>query len=264
MKNGIHIDQGKCISCLACVTACPVAVIVRGESGTNVIEDRFCLRCMHCGAVCPAGAITLKGQSMILEEHPKPLPADFPDLLARHVRMRRSFRTFREKNVPREIIEDALKLSDWAASAENQHPVKWLVIESRDTIRDIMDKILEYLEETGSEPMITAHLKHGKNLIMGTPGTLLLAYASEKSSRPETDAAIAMTTAELYLQARGIGTFWTGFLERMCNTVPSVRQILTVIPRDCRVYGAMVCGYPYKEHYLHIPRRLRPAEINWI
>ena len=86
--------------------------------------------------------------------------------------------------------------------------------------------ILEYVDETGVSPEIASEMETGNNVVMGTAKTLLLAYANDNAISPETDTAIAMTTAELYLQAKGIGTCWAGYLKRMANNIPGIREML--------------------------------------
>lgn len=282
MSNHIRINDSKCIGCLSCVQACPLAVFREldtvsqnnSKAHPQVQTDRFCIRCMHCSAACPKDAILYDGISpRLIAPLPNSVcgsaapsePARVADDLETLILTRRSYRNFKDQSVPRELLTKALDLTRWAPSAENQHPVKWIVIESADIIQQMMAHITSYLEETGENPEILETLSHGKNLVMGRPGTLLLTYARERSSRPGTDSAIALTTAELYLQSQGIGTFWTGYLQRMCNCIPALRQQLAEmgLPEDCRVYGAMVCGWPDKERYPYIPQRIRPLDIIW-
>ncbi|NOX45315.1 MAG: DUF362 domain-containing protein [Caldiserica bacterium] len=52
------VTRGRCVSCGACVRACPVgAVNLRGEAAR--IDRRSCIRCMCCHEACRYGAIEL-------------------------------------------------------------------------------------------------------------------------------------------------------------------------------------------------------------
>ena len=104
----------------------------------------------------------------------------------------------------------------------------------------------------------------GNNVVMGTATSLLLAYADDNSISPETDTAIAMTTAELYLQAKGVGTCWAGYLKRMANTIPEIKALLPKLPEHHSFYGAFMLGYPENEEFLHIPQRFKRADIEWV
>ena len=259
----ITINQDRCIECMTCVTVCPFTVIQEIDGGPQLAPGKNCIGCMHCSAVCPTEAILLHGKPAIfLEDIPK-LGDDFAGDLKSHILRRRSYRHFSQEAVSRGVIEEALELASWAPSAKNQHTTRWIVIETKELIDQIMTQILEYVEDTGVSPEIASEFAAGNNVVMGTAPTLILAYAEDRSISPETDTAIAMTTAELYLQARGVGTCWAGYLKRMCNAVPQIRALLPEIPEGYSFYGAFMAGYPEQEAYIHIPERSRRAQIAW-
>ena len=156
-----------------------------------------------------------------------------------------------------------MKVSAWAPSAKNQHPTKWVVISDDNKISIIMEHILEYVKETGISPEIAELYKLGHNVVMGNAKTLILAYCRTNAINPSVDTALAIYNAELTLQAQGIGTCWAGYLTRMCNQVPAIREILK-LPEDCQVYGALMVGYPGDEKYIHIPNRHKQPDIQWL
>ncbi len=45
----------ECISCGACVDACPVGAISEGDA-KFVIDEDSCISCGACAGVCPVGA----------------------------------------------------------------------------------------------------------------------------------------------------------------------------------------------------------------
>ncbi len=218
---------------------------------------------MHCGAACPTEAISFSGKSSILMDEIPRVGEEFVKDLKNHVLRRRSYRHFSEESVPRGTVEEALNLAAWAPSAKNQHPTKWIVIESKELMEEIMTLILDYVNRTGISPEIAREMEKGNNVVMGDAAMLILAYASDRAISPETDTAIAMTTAELYLQAKGLGTCWAGYLKRMANAVPEIRELLPGIPEKNSFYGALMVGYPEDENYIHIPERLDRADIKW-
>ncbi len=99
---------------------------------------------------------------------------------------------------------------------------------------------------------------------MGTAPTLILCYANNGAINAPADSAIAMTTLELLLQAKGIGTCWAGYLTRMCNAVPAIKELLPELPENHNFYGAFMAGYPKNEEYIHIPERNKKAKIHWL
>lgn len=260
----IKVNRDVCIECMTCVTVCPFTVLEESAEGIRKIKGKTCLGCMHCAAVCPTEAVTYDGEPAILNDELPVIRDDFHHDLKNHILKRRSYRHFSEEQVPRSVIKEALDLAAWAPSAKNQHTTKWIIIESQDVMEQIMELILKHVKETGISLEIAAEMEIGNNVVMGTATSLLLAYANDKAISPETDTAIAMATAELYLQAKGVGTCWAGYLKRMANNIPEIKELLPELPEHHSFYGAFMIGYPEDEEYLHIPQRIKKADIEWV
>ena len=77
----------------------------------------------------------------------------------------------------------------------------------------------------------------------------------------ETDAVIAMTTAELLLNQQGYGTCWGGYLTFFANSIPQLREYLQ-LPEDFHVAGTLLCGIP-NEVYRNVPYRPN-ATVQWL
>ena len=55
----IHIDQGDCESCYACIERCPNKAIYVNDSGRADVNYDVCLTCGYCAPVCPVRAIIM-------------------------------------------------------------------------------------------------------------------------------------------------------------------------------------------------------------
>lgn len=260
----IKFDYEKCTGCLTCVSVCPFTVLKVTDGRPELNEEKFCLKCMHCAAACPEKVIEFGEKQAVLNGELPVVGDSFHSDLKSHIMTRRSYRHFKQEPVSRELIEEALELASWAPSAKNQHPTKWIIVDSREIIDKMMEHIIAYVKESGVSPEILSEFEEGNNVVMGTAPTLLLAYGRNNAISPETDTAIAMTTAELYLQSKGVGTCWAGYLRRMANNVPGIRSLLPEIPENNSFYGAFMMGYPEKEEYLRIPERIKRADIKWV
>ncbi len=259
----ITIKQEACIGCLTCVAVCPFTVLAVVDGMPRQNPQKNCLNCMHCAAACPQKAILCDGAEAIVDLPLPKSPENFTDALESHLMTRRSYRHFKKQPIPEKILSHAFGLSDWAPSAKNQHPAKWIVMKNKDRIDEIMALILAYCKETSVAPEIVSEYAIGNNVVMGTAPTLILAYASSKSINPTVDTALALFTIELILQAQGIGTCWAGYLTRMCNVVPALIDMLH-LPEDHQIYSALMVGYPENEEYLHIPERFKKADVTWL
>ena len=144
----ISINEDVCIECMTCVSVCPFSALEDVEGFPQLISPERCIRCMHCGAACPTEAISFSGKSSILMDEIPRVGEEFVKDLKNHVLRRRSYRHFSEESVPRGTVEEALNLAAWAPSAKNQHPTKWIVIESKELMEEIMTLILDYVNRT--------------------------------------------------------------------------------------------------------------------
>ena len=50
------IDSEKCVSCGACIDACPMNCIKFGDNGKAEIDGTLCISCGTCAATCPVEA----------------------------------------------------------------------------------------------------------------------------------------------------------------------------------------------------------------
>lgn len=262
----IRVNEDKCIKCHKCINVCPFTVLGEREGFPVKRLNKNCIECMHCAAACPEGAITFKGESAVSRQFELKSAAEtFADDLEQHVLQRRSYRNFRKEPVDREVLKHVLELTDWTPSAKNQHPHSWIVVDSPELIKAMMDAIVAYSKETGVSPEVVTELENeNNNVVMGSAPTLILCYANNGAINAPADSAIAMTTAELMLQSRGIGTCWAGYLTRMCNAVPALRELLPELPENHSFYGAFMAGYPENEEYLNVPERIKKADIKFL
>ena len=62
MENQLYtIDKHKCVTCYACIRACPVKAIEVGQNNENlqIIKER-CIGCGLCEEACPVNAISYR------------------------------------------------------------------------------------------------------------------------------------------------------------------------------------------------------------
>ena len=259
----ITINEEKCVRCFKCVTVCPfkVMTVIDGKPGLN--PKKKCIDCLHCAAACPQDAVLADGGPAITGEAPAALSEDFSQDLTAFLKTRRSFRHFKPEPVDEALIREALALADWAPSAKNQHPAGWVVVNDKKQIDQIMDHILAFVADTGTSPEISAEYANGNNVFTGEAHTLILAHADPAAVNAPVDCALALHTAELFLQSCGVGACWSGYLTRMSNNVPALRE-LYALPEGHQFFCALMAGYPQNEAYLHLPVRMKAANVRFL
>lgn len=268
----LKVNKTKCIKCYKCISICPFTVLEKKDDDIpGLTEGKNCMRCMHCAAICPSLAFEYNGAPAIYESKDNKGIENFGDLeqgfaldLSEHVIKRRSIRHFTDEPVDKELISRVLDLTRWAPSAKNQHPTKYIVVNSKEKIQEMMKCIIRHVKETGISPEVVTEFESGNNVVFGEASTLLLAYARNDAVNPPGDTYIAMATAELLLQAQGVGTCWCGYLTRFLNSIPDLRKLLPEIPENSAFYASFMLGYPKNEKYINIPKRINEAEIKWV
>lgn len=262
-ENMITINKEKCAACGKCVAVCPTRNIRMVDGRAYWNPKRRCIECLHCAAICNFGAVEREGKpALVARGLPKTAENVAQDLEA-VLYSRRSYRSFSQKPVDRELLEHALEISKWAPSAKNEHPVKWVVVAGRGAVDRVMGLILDYVRETGNAPEIAKRYDAGYNMVTGTAVTLLVGYAGTDAYNPMADTALAIDYAELVLQANGIGSCWGGYLTRMVNTIPELSAMFGIGEGE-KAYGALMLGYPEGEEYVNIPNRVYDNSIRWV
>lgn len=51
-----HVDEGACVACGACESACPVSAIK--VDGKAKVDESVCVECGACVSTCPVSAIS--------------------------------------------------------------------------------------------------------------------------------------------------------------------------------------------------------------
>ena len=130
-----------------CVEECPAKVIQmrsKDEPPTPVDDfDTLCLRCGHCVAVCPHGSFTL---SWLKPDECLPMNRELAvreEQAEQLLRARRSIRTFKEQPLDRRTLERLLEIGGYAASAKNEQPWHWLVIENSQEVQRLVGMVVD-------------------------------------------------------------------------------------------------------------------------
>lgn len=257
----ITINQSKCIGCGQCVNICPFTVLKMNDAHKAEVTEKHCLECMHCAIICPVQTITFDGENVIGEEV-KELPENTADIVENLIKQRRSYRKFETRKVPRVEITEMITSASLVASAKNTHPTKWLVLDDESEIKGLMDIIESFCRTNQVSPEIIAELENDNNPVVGEHASLLIGICKNDALDPIHDTAIAMTSIELMMQSRGIGTCWGGYLLRYLNNIPECRKFIG-LSEDMSVCGTLMFGYPKQNKYRYLPKRLAEVELQY-
>jgi nitroreductase/NAD-dependent dihydropyrimidine dehydrogenase PreA subunit len=270
----ITVNQEKCNHDGICVAECSTRIIRMDskEDYPSPTPDfkNICLKCGHCVTVCPTGALSLDWLS---PKDCKPIKQELavtPEQAEQFLRGRRSIRAFKEKTVPRPILEKLLEIACSAPSAKNQQPWHWIVVQETAEVRRLAGMIIDWMrtviqsnpeaaETMGFTRAVACWDEGYEHICRGAPH-VIVAHADKNWRFGAEDCTLALSLLDLYATSLGLGACWGGYFYKAVNAYPPLFEALG-LPSDHLAFGAMMVGYP-KFKYQRIPIRNRPR-VAW-
>ena len=128
---------------------CPNYVLALDEG--REIQVRYpeqCCICGHCVAICPEKALIHK---QMPAENFEDLPVTIipPENMRNLLLSRRSIRAFKEKPVPKELIEQLIEVGIHGGTSSNGQTESFIVIQDRKLLSELEKKVIEVVWNTG-------------------------------------------------------------------------------------------------------------------
>ncbi len=267
----IKVDENLCINCGSCIRACPGGLITKKDFPVP-IENAWdmCIDCGHCVAICPTGAMHQRSMSPedceLIDIHLVPQW----DKVKQYLISRRSVRTFINKPIEKEKIEQLLDIARFAPNGANRQVIKWIVINNPakahqmakmtiDWMKIVKEKNPALYQEAKLELFVEPWDLGQDRISRGAPCVIVAIAPKDERTAPPA-AMIAIAQIQLAAPALGLGTTFTGSINTAAQGYPPMMEILG-LPEGYIPYGTFVIGYP-AESYLRIPTR-KPADISW-
>jgi nitroreductase/NAD-dependent dihydropyrimidine dehydrogenase PreA subunit len=260
----IGIDKEKCSNCKQCIQECGRGYFYLGEDGQVLFNENLgtCNICGHCIAICGEDAIITKNLDDV-ETFPgidSPEKIVESEKLLQLLRAKRSIRRYKNKEVPKELIEKVFEAMRYAPSASNARAWRYIILSDPDKLQKLSDEIVKvnypYMGFQSAEQALE-HLKSiGRNLFYHAPHLIVLYYrVVEKSTvmigLRANDAGIALTYGMLEAESLGLGTCWIGMVQ---GAVVANKEILKILGIKGMVLGAFTLGYPAVKYRRTVPR----------
>jgi len=293
----IHIDKEKCKACGICGIICPRHIpetLKKGDQKTTVLSEErihLCMECGHCVAVCPNFAIhvdKLSGENF----------DSIPEInltenqLLNLMKHRRSVRRYKDKPVPRDVLNRILEATHLAPTGTSNRATGVIVIDTPEMLNTLSERfytLYSDLEKALKNPIARFIIKRrvGKetvstlqNFVM--PGmhwyikwytsgqsneilrdcpVLILFYSPVFEPMASENCLIAAFHTVLMAEVLGVGTCFNDLIPPVCNRDAEIKKILS-LPEGCEVYASITAGYPKYKFQRTIPRRL--AEVRYL
>jgi len=291
-NSKITVDVDNCTKCKACVNECPRSLYYF-ESDQLSFADEFeelCIECSHCVAVCPVNIIQLKTVSItdVKEIKEQEKKADFTSI-SNLIKTRRSIRQFKEKAVPKELIQKILDIARYAPTGHNEENVHYTVFQDREILKQFSDEITKqitnlcnmYTDPKGRESLkstlpntifekleenVLNFKKHLEEIKKGRDvwrrnAELIIIHSPKTAMTPVENCSLAAGHIMLAAESLGLGTCSLGYATAFINQFKTVSKIVK-LPRDHKVAYTLAIGYPNVK-YFRIPAR-KTLKADWI
>ncbi|TKJ24180.1 MAG: hypothetical protein CEE43_00420 [Promethearchaeota archaeon Loki_b32] len=290
-NSKIVVDIDSCTKCKACIEECRYYYF-DAENLCLVDEaDEFCLECGKCVAVCPVNAIRLKiHKDKVLKIVPPKEDLPSFEILTNLFQTRRSRRQFKDKPVPKELIEKILNIvGRYSPTGHNQENVHFTVVQDRETLKKLSNEIniqiknlvdtfenpdgKKTLEKTFSlelirklEEVIPAFKRKLNIVKLGEEvwrwdAELIIIHSPKTALSLEENCALAACQVMLAAETLGLGTCSLGYINNFFNTLRSIAKIVK-LPIKHKAGYTLAIGYP-KARYYRIPAR-KPLKVKWL
>lgn len=295
MGNHSYVNHESCKRCLLCAEVCPNRIMIKDSSDrVSFREDRLqqCFRCGQCMAVCPTKSMHIEGLSYTSNFFELPRKGSFERPFFDMIAMRRAIRNFRDKPVPRELLEKVVEAISFAPPGFPPIKTEIVVVENTDIIRRALPHMIEVydsLVKAMGNPMIRYFIRRrvGKEtfttivnhvvplmksrlpeLKRGTEDTLtrdapamIVFHADRNAENYREDIYIALTYGFLAAHALGLGGSAMDIIPPTIERNRELRKIFS-IPDSNEVVASMILGYPKYRYQRAIRRELK--SVQWI
>ncbi|MGL1889978.1 MAG: nitroreductase family protein [Spirochaetaceae bacterium] len=271
----IEINKKKCTQCSFCILDCPSHAIDQDKDGFPQLLRDSCLECQHCLAICPEAALSFSGYK---PENSLPISKDrLPNIEQLEVlaKGRRSIRSYKKADIPREEIDKILDIAYHAPTGKNAKGISFKVIykgKEMDRFISLFYNAIEDAVNDGKltkgneflEQLLNSYKNNNNDVFFRNAPHIFFAIAEEDTPLMFTDSIISGSYFELALTAAGYGGLWNGFVSHAVKTIPQINELLKLKDSETFCY-AISFGIPDVTYSRTVQRgNTKVEEINFI
>lgn len=179
------------------------------------------------------------------------------------IAQRRSVRSYSDRPVPKEIIEQLLTAATMAPSAMNTQSWAFGVLEGREQLQEMGDRarlaLLAELDAKGVTGEFRDRLADPEMKPFYGATTLVVIYATSQDPFSAINCALAAQNLMLCATDLGLGTCWIGVASILLNGPETKREL--GVPETYEVVAPIIVGYPAED----TPEKARnaPSVLFW-
>lgn len=247
-RQRVMIDTAKCVGCGKCARICVAHnIAVDHKKAKTILED--CVMCGQCTAVCPTKAVSISGCDTGQTEMEGDVRLN-PDEVLDVIRFRRTIRRFKQKEIPRSVIEQILEAGRLTHTAKNMQDVSFVVLDrKKNHIEQMAVSLFRKIKPLADllSPMAKNNKIDDHFFFFNAP-TVIVILAKDR-----TNGLLAAQNMEFVAEANGLGVLFSGYFTMAANASGKIKKALRV-PRGKRAAMTLVVGYPDVK-FLRSPQR---------
>lgn len=149
----------------------------------------------------------------------------------KNILSRRSIRSFQQRQIADEELNQILEAGNFAPSAMNQQSWYFAAVQDRELMDSLRGSAQEFLRNPGTDPFY------------GAP-TVIFVFGDKSAIAPVADASLAIENMFLSAWSLGIGSCWVNFVGRFFES-PSSQPFREKfgVPDGYQCVGSAILGY---------------------
>ena len=251
----LGIDYEKCNNCKICLNACMRCFRLDSEQDKIIFEKNLCDSCGRCVCRCPADAILYEniGELMTFEGVQDPSKLIPYEAMHNFLSSKRSIRGFKNKKIPRNVMEKVLNSMKYAPTAANIRELRCTIISDDDKIKELSNAVMDAIIASNNAGY-SENLKKAKELgidsIFYKAPHVMIIHSDNPSDTM--NSTIGLTYAMVSAQSLGLGSCWIGLAHGVLTSNKEIREEIAGIRGN--VWGVIIIGYPTQKYYRVPPR----------
>jgi nitroreductase/NAD-dependent dihydropyrimidine dehydrogenase PreA subunit len=295
LPTGNTFNLETCTRCGLCAEVCPMKIIRKDDTAGMIFRaDRieFCFKCGQCMAVCPAKSINVDGLSYSDDFGELPDDSFIEDAFMNMIATRRAIRNFKDKPVPKEMLEKIVDAITYAPPGFPPLKTEIVVVQDTKIIRqalphmiELFDSLMKAMDNPFSRFFVKRRVDDATYRVMknhvvplmkmrlpglkdGTEDTItryapamIIFHANRDAENYRQDIYIALTYGFLAAHALGLGGSAMELIPPAIERNKELRKLFS-IPDSNEVVASMILGFPKYKYQRTIRRKLKG--VTWI